>query len=127
MKQATMKQLSMLLNICTYIMKINSKHFTSSRMAPKHPKWQIFITQRFIQTFILGEKPKTCSEGPHLASGHFMEVFYKATICPRRPLLIGPKSGCLIQVWLYPCFQLQNIFCLSFFSRRMFTFIAPVP
>ena len=30
-----------------------------------------------------------------------MKVFYKTTTCPRRPLLSGPKSGCLIQVWLY--------------------------
>ena len=34
----TVKQPSMLLNICMFKIKINSKHFTSSRMAPKHPK-----------------------------------------------------------------------------------------
>ena len=27
--------------------------------------------------------------------------FYKTTTCPKRPLLSGPKSGRLIQVWLY--------------------------
>ena len=28
-------------------------------------------------------------------------VFYKTTICPRRLLLSGPRSGCLIQIQLY--------------------------
>ena len=53
-------------------------------------------------TLILGGGgPKVFSEQPHLASGHFIKVFYKATTCPRQPILSGPKSGRLIQVWLY--------------------------
>ena len=35
----TVKQSSMPLNICMIKIKINSKHFTYSRMVPKHPKW----------------------------------------------------------------------------------------
>ena len=45
-----------------------------------------------------GKKLKTCQERPHLLSGRFIEVFYKATTCPRRSLLNGPKSGPLILV-----------------------------
>ena len=54
----TVKQRSMFLNICTFKLKINSKHFKSSRMAPTHPKWQMLFTQRFIhyKTFTLWEK-----------------------------------------------------------------------
>ena len=48
-----------------------------------------------------GEKTKTCQERPHFLSGHFIKVFYKTTTCPRQPLLNDPKSGRLIQVWLY--------------------------
>ena len=29
------------------------------------------------------------------------KVFYKTTTSSKRPLLSGPKSGRLIQVWLY--------------------------
>ena len=42
--------------------------------------------------------PKVFSEQPHLASGHFMKVFYKTTTCPRQPIMSGHKSGRLIQV-----------------------------
>ena len=47
------------------------------------------------------EKLQTCQTQPHLVSGHFMKVFHKTTTCPRWPPLSGPKSGCLIQVWLH--------------------------
>ena len=39
----TVKQSSIFPNICTFKTKIKLKHFLSSRMIPKHPKWQIFI------------------------------------------------------------------------------------
>ena len=46
-----------------------------------------------------------CSKHPSRIST--MEFFakivnglYKTAACARRPLLSGPKSGCLIQVWL---------------------------
>ena len=66
-------------------------------MAPKHEQLQIFI-----QANISVEKNlKTCQEQPHLVSGHFIKLFHKTTTCPRWPLLSGPKSSHLIQVWLY--------------------------
>ena len=37
------KQLSLLLNICTFKMKSRLKQFQSSRMASKHAQLQIFI------------------------------------------------------------------------------------
>ena len=37
-------------------------------------------------------KTKICQEQPDLVFGHFIKVFYKATTCPRRPLLSGPKK-----------------------------------
>ena len=42
----SVKQPSVVLNIHTFKIKINSKHFTSSRIAPKHPKGQIFIYEK---------------------------------------------------------------------------------
>ena len=95
---ATVKQPSMLLNICTFKIKINSKHFTSSRMAPKHWKWQIFI---YAKISLLAKKTKARLKWPHLPSGRFMKVFYETTTSPRRPLLSGLKGGFFIQVWLY--------------------------
>ena len=90
----------MLLNIQAFKIKNNSKHFKSSRMAPKHAnaKWQIM--QRFIHYLDIysGEKTRIYSERPHLASGCFIKVFYEMTTCPRQPLLSGLKSGSLIQV-----------------------------
>ena len=63
------------------------------------------FTQRFChyKTFFLKKtkKTKAYSKWPHWASDCFVKVFYKKTTCPRRPLLSGPKSGCLIEVWLY--------------------------
>ena len=47
------------------------------------------------------EELATCQEQPHLLCGCFIKVFYKTTICPKQPVLSGPKSGCLLQVWLY--------------------------
>ena len=41
----------------------------------------------------LGGGPKPAKKRPHLLSGRFRRMFYKKTIFPRRPLLIGPKSG----------------------------------
>ena len=55
----------------------------------------------FKQILPWGKKLKTCQEWPHLLSSRFIKVFYKTTTCPRRPHLSGPKSGRLIQVWLY--------------------------
>ena len=66
-------------------------------MAPKHAQLRIFIQANIT----VGKKLKTCQERPHLVSGRFIKVFYKTTTCIRRPLLSGPKSGRLIQVWLY--------------------------
>ena len=64
----------MLLNIGsigTFKIKINS------RMALKHPKCPALFMQRLIhyKKFTLWEKPKTCSEGPHLANGHIVKVY----------------------------------------------------
>ena len=36
-----------------------------------------------------------------MVRGRLIQVFYKTTTFPRLPLLNGPKSGRLIQVWLY--------------------------
>ena len=44
---------------------------------------------------------KTCHERPNLACDRFIKVLYKTLTCLRRPLLSGPKSGCLIQVSRY--------------------------
>ena len=46
----------------------------------------------------LKKKTKTCQERPNLVRGRLIQVFYKTTTFPRRPLLSGPKSGRLIQV-----------------------------
>ena len=46
-----LKQPSTLLNVCLFKIKSNSKYSKSSRMAPKHAKWQIFIHYK---TFTLG-------------------------------------------------------------------------
>ena len=62
------------------------------------PKRAIAI---FIQANItVWKKLETCLK-QHLLSSRFIKVFYKMTTCPRRPLLSGPKSGRLVQVWLY--------------------------
>ena len=62
-------------------------------MASKHAQLHIFNSSKYYR----GEKKlKTCHEQPHLVSGRFIKVFFKTTTCPRRPLLSGPKSGCLI-------------------------------
>ena len=66
----------------------------------------------FIQTNItMGKKLKTCQERPNLVSGYFIKVFQKTTTYPRQPLLSGPKSGRLIQVWLYFCFVSISFSC----------------
>ena len=49
----------------------------------------------------VGNKTKTCQQWPNLVSGHLIQVFYVMITFPRQPLLNGPKSGGLIQVWLY--------------------------
>ena len=56
---------------------------------------------------------KTCQGGPHFLSGCFINVFYKTTTCQRRPLLGGPKSGCLKQVLLYMHFTYMNMAVLT--------------
>ena len=61
-------------------------------MARKHAQLQLFIEANIT----VGKKLKTCQERPHLVSGPFIEVFYKTTTCPRRPIFNGPKSGRLI-------------------------------
>ena len=69
----------MLLNIQPFKIKNNSKHFKSSRMAPKHAnaKWQIM--QRFIHYLDIysGEKTRIYSERPHLASGCLLKCFIR--------------------------------------------------
>ena len=64
----------------------NCKYSGKSLLFVKHSQWEY--------------KLKTCQEQPDLVCGCFIKVFYKTTTCPRWPLLSGPKSGCLIQVWL---------------------------
>ena len=60
------------------------------------------IANLYSSKYYRGKKiPKPCHEGPHLLIDRFMKVFYKTTTCPRQPLLLGPKSGHLIQIWLY--------------------------
>ena len=34
--------------------------------------------------------------------------------CPRQPFLSGPKSGCLMQVWLYITFSTEQISHMQF-------------
>ena len=73
-------------------------------MAPKHAKLQIFIQANlyFFQNIHRWKKTKTCQEQPNFVCGRLIQVFHKMTTTfPRRPLLSGPKSGHLIQVWLY--------------------------
>ena len=48
-----------------------------------------------------GKKLKTCQERPQLVSFQFIKAFYKTTTSPKWPLLSGPKSGRLIQIWMY--------------------------
>ena len=91
------EQSSSLLNICTFKMKSNTKHFQSLRMAPKHAELQIFIQANIT----VEKKLETCHEQPHLDSGRFIKVFYKTTTCPQPPLLSSPISSRLIQVSLY--------------------------
>ena len=67
-----------------------------------HQNTKFFISYK---TFTVGKITKTCQEQPNLVSGRLIQVFYKTTTFPRWPLLSGPKSGCLIQVWLYKCFE----------------------
>ena len=55
-------------------------------MTPKHAQLQIFIQANIT----VG---KTCQQLPHLVIGRFVELFYKTTTCPRRPLMNGSKSG----------------------------------
>ena len=89
-----------LFNICTSKIKSNWKHFWSSRMAPKQAKLQIFIQVNlyFFQNIPAGKKTKTCQERPNLVCDYLIQAFYKMAMFPRRPLLSGPKSGCLIQM-----------------------------
>ena len=67
-------------------------------MAPKHSKLQIFIVYK---TFIEGIKAKNLPRTSRFGLWSFYKGVFKTTTCPRQPLLIGPKSGPLIQVWLY--------------------------
>ena len=96
--------------------KSNSKHFKSWRMAPKYTKWKIYLLYK---TFTFWEKTKTCPEQPHRASGSFMKVLCKMTPCLKHPLLSGPKSGCLIPVWLY----LEKIWSKRYNQKYMFSII----
>ena len=91
-----MKQPFSLLNICTFKMKSNLKHFYLQEWH-QNPQLQIFIQANIT----VGKKLKPCQEWPHLVSGRFIKVFYKMNTCPKRPLLKAPKSDCLMQVWLY--------------------------
>ena len=59
---------------------------------------QVFIV---FKTFSRGIKAKNLPRTTRFCLWSFMKVFYKTTTCPRRPLLSGPKSARLIQVWLY--------------------------
>ena len=83
------QQPSSLLNICTFKMKSNLGTKTCA------------IANHYSSKYYRGKKLKTCQEQPYLVSGHFIEVLCKATTCSRRSFLNGPKSGRLVQVWLY--------------------------
>ena len=58
----------MLLSIYRFKIKINSKpNSKSSRIEPKHPKWQIFIHAKIYSLYdIHSGTKKTCSERLHL-------------------------------------------------------------
>ena len=87
---------------CTSLIYVHSKSKVteSSRMAPKQAKLQIFIQVNlyFFQNIPAGKKTKTCQERPNLVCDYLIQAFYKMAMFPRRPLLSGPKSGCLIQM-----------------------------
>ena len=72
-------------------------------MAPKHAKLQIFIQANlyFFQNIHRWKKTKTCQERSNFVHGRLIQVLHKMTNFPGQPLLSGPKSGHLIQVWLY--------------------------
>ena len=82
----TVKKSSMFLNICTIKIKIltqNSSHRQEWHQNTQNGK--SLSTRQFIhhRHSLWGGKTKTCSERPHLASGHFMKVIYKTNTCPR--------------------------------------------
>ena len=71
-------------------------------MAPKHAELPIFLPANFYyKTFTVGIKSKNLPRTTRFGLWCFIKVFYKTTICPRQPLLRGPKSGLSIQVWNY--------------------------
>ena len=115
---------------CTSVMNVHSKSKVTeniSNLQEWHQNTKTFISYK---TFTVETKTKTCQEWPNLVIGCLIQVFYKTTTFPKRPLLRGSKS-CLIQVWLY--ISLQNasimvllayyfflIFCMSLgFSKHI--------
>lgn len=90
----------MLLNVCKFEIKINSKHLTSWRMAPKHPKSHSLSTKRCIyyKRFTLEEKNKNLED--------FVKVFYKTTICPRNHFWVVSR---LVVLYRFDCRNTPDI------------------
>ena len=59
---------------------------------------QIFIVYKTLTVVI---KTKNLLRTTRFCLWFFIEMFYKMTTCPRRPLVSGPRSSRLIQVWRY--------------------------
>ena len=88
--------------------------------------WKDLFT---IRNSLCREKTKPWLEQKHLASGHFMKLFYKITTCPRWALLSGPKVGALYRFGCTlidrRCLLIQSISITShlyiFLNAKIFT------
>ena len=57
-----------------------------------------------------------------LLSGRYWQCFCIATTCLSQPCFSGPRSGCYIQVWLYPFFFFWFVLTIyTFFSLAIYT------
>ena len=90
------KKPSSLLSICTFKMKSNLTFLIFKNSCKTRNCKPLFK-----QILPWEKKLKTCQERPHLLSTSFIKEFYKTTTCSRQPLLSGPESCLLVQVWLY--------------------------
>ena len=81
-----------LLNISIFKTEVNKNIFNLEEWHQNTQNCQSLFQQIFVyRPFTVGIE----------TNSHFIKVFYKTNTCPRQPLLSGPKSGHLIQVWLY--------------------------
>ena len=90
---------------CTSLIYVHSKSKVTENifnLQEWHQNTKTFISYKHS---LMKKKTKTCQEQPNLVSGCLIQDFYKTTTFPRRPPLSGPKSGRLIQVWLYCSFN----------------------